>query len=257
MSRISLRQLAKQYADGSLDQESYRRARADYLQSILEGNDPPGSLTQASYTSPKAVAGEETVTSAALHDEQEQKKFAEQDPSPAEHLQTTPIQLTANSHNPVFISAAVIAGILVLFIVAGVLFSGDEGEATAPGNKAAATTETTQQDPAATQPLAETRSNNALSMLKDFLDSPEWSQQALDDFAGRWQNLPQEQRENALQTTLARQLSDALYRQLLEERALQGLDNGGSSSVAGQKKIVSFARDIGLEDRRLEVETVN
>ncbi|MDZ7736360.1 MAG: hypothetical protein U5P41_09830 [Gammaproteobacteria bacterium] len=65
--------------------------------------------------------------------------------------------------------------------------------------------------------------------------------------------MPQEQRETALQTTLARQLSDTLYSQLLEERALEGLDNSAGESLAGQEKIVNFARDIGLEDRRLEV----
>lgn len=258
MSRISLRQLAKQYADGSLDQESYRRARADYLHTIIEGEEPPGSLTQASYTSPKAVAGEETVTAAALHDKEQKQKISEQDPAPAEHLQTTPIQLTDNSRNPVYISAGIIAAILVIVILASLLFGGKEAErAGAAEDSSQATAAPAEPETASMQPLADSNSNNALAMLKEFLDSPAWNQQALDDFADRWQELPRDERETALQTTLARQLSDALYRQLLEERALQGLDEDGNTSLAGQEKIVDFARAIGLKDRRLEVETVN
>lgn len=251
MSRISLRQLAKQYADGSLDQASYRRARADYLDAILKGNETPGSITQASYTSPKAVAGEETVTAASLQDEQKKRQYAAQDSAPAEHLQTRPIQLSDHSRNPVFISAGIITAVLVLIIAGSLLLGGDDSG----GNRATTGAANTAQQSGSTdlRPLAETDTNAALVQLQEFLDSPRWSQQALDDFADRWQALPQQQRETALQTTLARQLGDALYSQLLEERALEGLDNNAPESLAGQEKIINFARDIGLEDRRLEV----
>jgi len=118
-----------------------------------------------------------------------------------------------------------------------------------------ATAEQTTEDQAL-QPLATTNGNPALRQLKQFLDAPQWSQQALDDFASRWQQLPREQRETALGTTLARQLSDELFRQLQEERALQGLDDNNGNTLAGQQKIVDFARAIGLDDPRLEVKTV-
>ncbi|MDZ7736359.1 MAG: hypothetical protein U5P41_09825 [Gammaproteobacteria bacterium] len=134
MSRASLRQLAKKYADGSLDQASYRRARADYLDAILKGDEAPGAITQASYTSPRAVAGEETVTAASLQDEQQKHQYSRDDPAPVEHLQTRPIQLSDHTRNPVFISAGIITAVLVLIIAGSLLLGGDDS-----GDKRAAT----------------------------------------------------------------------------------------------------------------------
>lgn len=259
MSAISLRHLARQYADGSLDQESYRRARAEYLDAVLNGNDTPGSVTQANYTSPKAVAGEETITEATFRRGTEETqilwrtgnndKTAEQDP----YLQTQPIQLSDHSLPNVYITAGIAAGVILLIVGTSLLFMGDDEPASSAATPAAAEQAADNQ---ALQPIATDSGNTALRQLKQFLDSPQWSQQALNDFAGRWQTLPREQREAALETTLARQLSDELFRQLQEERALQGLDGNGGDTLAGQQKIVDFAQAIGLEDPRLEVTTV-
>ncbi len=255
MNRISLRQLAKQYAEGSLDREAYRRARAEYLDAVLNGDQTPGPLTQANYTSPKAVAGEETVTSATFRRGTEDTRIlmASRDPDEAGQqdpaLQTQPIRLSDGSRNPVYIIAGIIAGVLVLSIGVSVLLIGGDGSSETSGVNPAT------EQPAAgdTRPLTDTSGNAALAQLKAFLESPDWSQQALDDFVSHWQTLPQQQRDTALETTLARQLGDALFQQLQEERALQGLDDDATDSPAGQKKIIDFAREIGLEDRRLEV----
>ncbi len=257
MSTISLRHLARQYADGALDQVSYRRARADYLESVLNGNDPPGSVTQANYTSPKAVAGEETITEATFRRGTEETQIlwragdknqsGEQEP----YLQTQPIQLNDRSLPNVYITAGVAAGAIVLLVGASLLFMGDDEPATSSAPAATATEQTAEDQ--ALQAIASNNGNSALRQLKQFLDAPQWSQQALDDFASRWQQLPREQREAALDTTLARQLSDELFRQLQEERALQGLDGNNGNTLAGQQKIVDFARAIGLDDPRLEV----
>lgn len=259
MSAISLRHLARQYADGALDQESYRRARADYLDAVLNGSDTPGSVTQANYTSPRAVAGEETVTEATFRQGTEETQILwrggdsakndEQEP----HLQTQPIQLSDHSLPTIYITAGIAAGVIILIIGASLLFMGDEEAATSATTPAATEQAATEE---AVQPIATDNGNAALRQLKQFLDSPQWSQQALDDFASRWQTLPHEQREAALETTLARQLSDELFRQLQEERALQGLDGNNGNTLAGQQKIVDFARAIGLDDPRLEVTTV-
>jgi len=251
MSDTSLRQLAKKYADGSLDQESYRRARADYLEAILNGDESPGSLTQASYTSPQAVAGEETVSAASLQARQEPMQPAEGDPQPAELFQTRPIQLSDNAHNPIYISVAIIAGVLVLVVLGTLLLGGDEdGTAT---DTAAPAAEQTAEPPPDMRPLVDDESNAALAQLKEFLDSPDWSRQGLNDFAERWQSLPRDERETALETTMARKLADELHDQLLEERALQTVDDSTADALAGQEKIVDFANVIGLQDRRLEV----
>jgi len=131
MSTISLRHLARQYADGALDQESYRRARADYLESVLNGNDPPGSVTQANYTSPKAVAGEETITEATFRRGTEETqilwragdKHSADEQAP--YLQTQPIQLSDRSLPNVYITAGVAAGVIVLLVGARLLFMGE------------------------------------------------------------------------------------------------------------------------------------
>lgn len=258
MNRISLRQLAKQYAEGSLDREAYRRARAEYLDAVLNGDQTPGPLTQANYTSPRAVAGEETVTSATFRRGTEDTRIlmtsrdpdeaGQQDPA----LQTQPIRLSDGSRNPVYIIAGIIAGVLVLSIGVSLLLTGGDDSSETSGVNPAAEQPTAAGDNTL-EPLTDTSGNAALAQLKAFLESPDWSQQALDDFVSHWQTLPQQQRDTALETTLARQLGDALFQQLQEERALQGLDDDATDSPAGQKKIVDFAREIGLEDRRLEV----
>lgn len=249
MSELTLRQLARRYADGALDTEAYRSARAEYIETVLTA-DGADALTHANYTSPPTVAGEETVTAAQLREYDQTRIISGNDPSPHQHMQTQPIQLSDGSQPSAVVIAAAVAGILILALVIGsTLFSGSENE---PAD-AAAGMQGQKTQPAAMQPMSESSGNTALARLQAFLEAPQWTQQALDDFVSEWQSLPRDDRETALQTTLARQLGDALYRQLLEERALDGLDEAPADNTSGQEKIVNFARDIGLQDRRLEL----
>lgn len=249
MSQISLRQLARRYAEGALDKEAYRQARAEYIQAIVTGEEGSGSLTQANYTSPPVVAGEETVTAAQLRNYEQTQIITNSDPgSTLPHMQTQPIQLTDRSQPSTAVIAGVAAALLAIGIAIAIFFSNGEE---AVVDSAGAQAEAGNTPAAAMQPLASGSGNPALAQLQNFLSAPQWNQQALDDFVNRWQSLPATDRETALQTTLARELGDALYRQLLEERALDGLDD--TNTAGGQEKIVDFARDIGLNDRRLEI----
>ncbi len=119
MDTAGLRLLAKQYADGALDKNSYRQARTEYLKTIIEDG-APEPLTQANYTTPKAVAGEETITAATFRSDQtmmlNQRNSAEYI-----HAQTQPIRLSEKSHLPktlliagVFIIVLVVAGLVML-----------------------------------------------------------------------------------------------------------------------------------------------
>lgn len=243
MSRINLRQLARRYAEGALDQQAYRQARAEYIEAALAGDDNVGSLTQASYTSPPAIVGEETITAARLQQEREQTQmlFGNASAQNPTHLQTQPIQLTDRSQPSVALMAGAIAVVLTIGIIAMMLLGdGDDSPGAAPAQSQSM------------QPLSAEGGNAALVQLKVFLAAPQWDQQSLDSFVSEWQNLSSQDRDSALQSMQARQLGDVLYRQLLEERALDGLTDSAADKRSGQDKIIKFARDIGVDDRRLQ-----
>ncbi len=119
MEATGLRQLARQYAEGQLDRQSYRDARTSYLEAILRGESPE-PVTQANYTTPRAVAGEETITAKTFRNNQT-VMLNRLDAGELLHQQTQPIKLSEASLWPrlAIIAALVIALIVVVMLLAG------------------------------------------------------------------------------------------------------------------------------------------
>lgn len=119
MDATGLRQLARQYADGLIDRQNYREARTRYLEAIIRGESPE-PVTQANYTTPKAVAGEETITAKTFRNTQT-VMLNRLDAGELLHQQTQPIKLTEASLWP---RLAVIAALVIALIVLVVLLAG-------------------------------------------------------------------------------------------------------------------------------------
>lgn len=112
MDTAGLRQLAKQYADGALDKSAYRLARTEYLMTIIEKG-APDPLTQANYTSPRAVAGEETITAATFRSDQTMM-LNQRNSVEFAYAQTQPIRLSEQSRLP---KTILLAGVVIIVLV--------------------------------------------------------------------------------------------------------------------------------------------
>lgn len=120
MDATGLRQLARQYADGQIDRQSYREARTSYLEAIIRGESPE-PVTQANYSTPKAVAGEETITAKTFRNTQT-VMLNQLDTSELLHQQTQPIKLTEASLWP---RLAIIATLVIALLILVMLVTGD------------------------------------------------------------------------------------------------------------------------------------
>jgi hypothetical protein len=78
----------------------------------------------------------------------------------------------------------------------------------------------------------------------------DWSNSTIDAFAQDWADLPAGDVLVSKNSTEMGQLTNAIYKQLLEEQTLSGLIDD-DSSVNKQKEQVQFALDLGIEDSRI------
>ena len=75
----------------------------------------------------------------------------------------------------------------------------------------------------------------------------------MQEFKSAWNSLTAEEQADGLTSPLKGQLTNAIYQQLLEERALLGL--GDTETVLSrQNSLVNFASELGINDPRLQVQ---
>ena len=221
MADTPLRSLAKAYSKKTLELDAYRDARAKFINGVIAGelelpvNNYPPLIRPDDETSM-----EETVRRDKKKTITEQSRAAE-------------VPVTSNR---TLITA--IITVVVLVSVIGIYFIVRE-----PDNSTgtASSTQTASIDV-----------NQARTLINDFLDQKNWSTGNLDSFLQNWNMLPAEVRTGALELIEISQLTNAIYKQLLQERALSGIrDSGGSNEK--QKILVDFARSIGITDERIVV----
>jgi len=99
------------------------------------------------------------------------------------------------------------------------------------------------------------KSSAGEKLITDFLAQNNWSEENLQQFKSDWLSLTAEAQADGLASPVKGQLANAIYQQLLEERALLGL--GDTATVLSrQKTLVNFASDLGINDPRLQAETI-
>lgn len=266
MTVQTLRELAREYAKGTLDRESYRRNRAALIDGILSGTI---AVPPIDYAPP--VAGKSTLDT--THPGKRRKKEAaeaeiedldffditqvvtpadvtpprpapqvreeEQDDEPAKPVRTFPM--------PAIIGVIILVAIAILGYV---LFSGagdEEVAPTAPRTTASAPVTEPAPELPATAPDA---GGVAADAIIEFLRMKNWSDEALVQFVTSWNALPRSDREAAAGSGEMLQLANAIYRRSLEVRALSQV-TGDETAIARQDRLLEFARTLGINDPRL------
>lgn len=245
MATHSLRELAREHARGNLDKNAYRKARAELLQGIVaetiavEENDYP-PLVQP----PEPESLDDT-----LRRDEHKKVSAKQAAARPEPASTptadAPRASEGKSHKSLLAGLLVVVVVTITGIV--ILVGGDDADTTrvTPAVSASDTVDTTATVPTPT-------ASRAVGLLQDFLDAQNWSATNLENFLQQWQTLPEDETVAGRTSLEMGQLTNAIYKQLLEERALSGLVDD-DSSVSKQRQLVQFARQLGIDDERLSV----
>ena len=249
MAKNTLRALAKGYADGSLDKENYRKARAELVPGIISKEIP---LAEIDY--PPLVQPPEPE---ALDDTQQRKTESKKQPAAEKAKAQTPASAkSAEAKASNNVSAVndskgsnkiLLIGlgltVIAIIIVAVIALSGDSSKKTTSVGTTTSTNNTT---------AVVATNSKTQELIREFLSKKNWSNSTLEYFQRQWQELPADDIQASKKSLEMGQLTNAIYKQLLEEQALSGLVDD-DSSLNKQRTLVQFAADLGIDDTRISL----
>jgi hypothetical protein len=249
MVNKTLRKLARAHADGSIDEKAYRKARTELIQGILSDQIP---LKVIEY--PPLVRPPEAES---LDDTQQRKREVRKTPanetsaqSPTAPPATTesgdasaPVELTSSSptNKLLFIGLAVV--VIAIIVIIMFAMSGEDDS-----SKPVTTSSSTLNKEAESTSIVD-ESTPAQMLIRDFLQKKNWSAASLDNFQQQWSSLATDEVMESLEMG---QLTNAIFKQLLDERALSGLVDD-DSSLNKQQKLLEFASALGINDERISM----
>jgi hypothetical protein len=287
MATQTLRDLAREYAKGTLDRESYRRNRSALIDGILAGTIPVEAIdfapppaephTITDKTGPGRRARRQKTV---LDDVDELDVFditqvvpetsdrtpprpplRAEEPAPAKAEPAS----AASASNYALLVVGAVAIVAIIGLVVAVVFRGNAPPPAAPASGAAA--------PAAESPLSSAASataggeqtpvtdeaapavsSAATDAILGFLATRNWSDASMDAFVNEWQSLPQSDRDAASGSGEMAQLANAIYKKLLEARGLSGVIDPATLQQK-QDRLIAFARNLGISDSRLASES--
>ena len=268
----TLRALARQYAKGEIDKDSYRRSRSEFIEGVLSGQIP---LQVNEYPAPRSLARSDSAGEAIRRRQRKQEEpegtditsiMVTTDPTPrrvtppeAEEPEE-PIELPPapepETRFPLSYVLAAAGGVALIAVIVFALLpesTPQPGTAVATGPETAPVqVETAEPAEAIAASEAPTLSRPAASLILKFLADKNWSEPARTEFLNQWQALPDDQRAGAAQSGEMAQLNNSIYKKLQAERALSGLGDTGES-IEKQRSLVEFAAALGIQDPRLTV----
>lgn len=158
---------------------------------------------------------------------------------------TDTVESGAAASNKMLLAGLALA--LVAIIIVGVLAltGGDNGDKSAASTAAGADSAT------GSDAVAKTTTKSQV-LIQSFLDKKNWSSSSLDYFAQQWADLSANEILASKGSLAMGQLTNAIYKQLLEEQALSGLVDD-DSSLNKQQQLVQFASGLGIEDSRISL----
>jgi len=237
MPQMTLRQLARAYAEGELDKDSYRERRAELIAGILAGDIEVPEFENL----PPVHPPPDDATFEQATERRPQKKKAADPPRDVTPSPTPPTKPRRSAGKPRRL--ALIAGIIAACLILAALLVFYLGNGTADEGAPA-------EDAASAGNMDTATATAGQKLIAAFLRDKTWTDQRLTRFVDDWQALS-DQEKNAMAGTVAMgQLSNAIYKQLLEEQALSGLKNGGAARER-QRRLVKFAHRIGINDPRI------
>ncbi|MEX2523333.1 MAG: hypothetical protein WD750_00090 [Gammaproteobacteria bacterium] len=246
MSDKTLRQLTRAYAKGDLDRDQYRKARAELINGILAGDITVPEKDYAPPVKPRSV--EDTVEEVTERKSREKNPdgYPETEPArkkppyPEERSQAAP---AATGNLPLWVG---VAGVIVIAGLVYILLpdSSRENDAS-PG-----TAEPTADSGNTAETTPEVATSEARNLVRAFLQERSWTRESIESFVSTWQTLPVDQRQAVRGSVEMSRLGNAIYKQLLAEKALSNLDDG-NLALEKQKLLVNFAREMRIDDPRI------
>lgn len=233
MGEKTLRELAKEFAKGAINKEEYRKARGGLIKGILSGEIP---LQVNEYPPPIMPPEPEPIT------ETRPRTKAKSEPTSIPAAPQPDVQPAAE--RPWLLIATVVA-ILCLAILLIILLR--------PSATQQAATGTVSVTPPPVTPAKAV--SEVEHMIEEFLIQKNWGNSRLQAFQNQWGQLSQEEKDAGNESTAMRRLTDAIYRQLLEEQALADISKS-TAAVEKQHNLVDFAEAIGIYDARIKIREV-
>lgn len=239
MTATTLRTLAKTYAKQGIAAEEYRAARADYISGILSGEI---ALTVNEY--PPILKPKQNAESA--EDAKEAMEDTERRPPKKKNNLTNSESVAqeeqAQSPNNRWVILFVIGAIVVIGTLIALLSGNGNSSKTISIDTEPVSNANTQSLPG--------ELSEAKMLIQTFLSNKSWSESKLETFLGEWDALPGTSKSGIESSVEIAQFASAIYKKLLEERALSGL-SGDNSNLDKQRKLIDFAKQIGITDPRI------
>jgi len=237
-----LHSLAKEYAQNVIDRDSYRKSRTELIQGICAGKI---EVKTREYLAPFEVlpndtdetrdniitqisrAGKDTAT---VPDYQ-----AAQKPEPGQRQNTIKTYPSSgnNKQKNIFITASIIVLLCVITLLVLLLPGSNDVPPSDINNQVA-------------QP------STGQYLIIDFIQQKNWTEDSLSLFVTSWQQLSDDERTTVHASPEMKRLINAIYQQLLDERALLSLGDV-ENAVANQRLLVNFADQLAIDDGRLTV----
>ena len=242
----SLRELAKEHARNVIDQDTYRKSRSELIQGICAGKI---DVEKHEYLTPLESCYEELddtadnlvtqITNPAKKSQAASAQVASERPpaEPVSRSRPTPPPETSSSgifsrKNIIIVTAAIIA--LSITALTILLFL------------------TTEDSPSSNTNHLVLQSSPGQSLIVDFIREKNWSHESLESFSTSWSQLSVQEHSATSTGPEMKRLTNTIYQQLLDERALLGLGDV-ENAVANQQMLVNFAEQLGIDDKRLTV----
>jgi len=253
MATQTLRKLARGYADGTLEKDAYRKARAELIQGIVSSQIPLADIDypplvqppvaedlddtqrKTEVKKPKAAASATPEKAASSAPPKKTEKPRSVEPTPEESNQ--------GSNKLLFIGLGL--ALVAIIVVAVIALTGDSSkQSTAVKSTTTSSTSKTAKTIAV--------SSKSQSLIRDFLSKKNWSNSSLEYFQQQWSALSDDEKLGSENSLEMGQLTNAIYKQLLDEQALSGLVDD-DSSVNKQRQLVQFANALGIDDARIKL----
>lgn len=247
MTEKTLRALAKDYANGVIDKDAYRKARDTLICGILSGDTP---VVANEFRPPlqaqdlNATFDKTAINVSAPPKETEQPRPTTEFVPPQKKSDVFTETKTRGSSLKLYILTGVVVAAIAILILT-LFFS-------APDETTLLATDSYDTSPVEQATIVAEQNTSASELIEGFLNRRDWSEEQLQQFISRWNNLTPEELAKGLTPPLSIQLANAIYKQLLEERSLFGTGNN-DAIIARQQILVDFADALGMDDPRLQV----
>jgi len=240
-----LRELAKEFAQGKISRDEYRMQRSELIQGIMAGTI---EVPDKEYLAPIPPPSEDDITAqgpdfdpfatteiAVTKPGNKQKKPASPPTTPAEPG-------TAKSPAfPVWLFATLSIAVMVLIVAITALFIYSDDDSTSGESSVS------------TSPAPPAAGQAANQLIQLFLQRNNWQAESLEKFRQNWEKIGPSERQAALDQPVINQLKNAIYQQILEERAMIALGDAESSRQK-QQLLVDFAASLGIGDPKIKVD---